>query len=1012
MANHLLIVSGGTGGKIVRAFKKTVYQQFRSHSPNNIEYLYIDSSGDEMSKSTEWEVLGESIALGTSNFLELKSDNLATKFAEIERYPGVKDFVGNKQDWIDLINDARGQKTAGMQRRRMGRILYASNAKEFNNALTDRVRKLQSNTKESDVTFHVCAGLAGGTGSGSIIDIVTQIRNAYPANNTEYTILLYVYLPEDTTNWNTELDFYHANGYAALLELNALSTGALRPFDVTGEKGQLSVDTPFTGCYVFTNQNENGITVNKETELPEIVADFIYQKTIGLNQISAELHRIESGENGDPTPEMATDSKIAERSKRFLSFGIKRIAIPEQEIREYLTFNFAKQAALQLRFNNWIDVSGFVESPKNINFNSLVQQVDKLDGWNLSLKHLTLSEAVLIDDSSRRWKSFEIHWRDKLNFFKPLAKQKVKKEWIDALKLLALKEYEEDFRKSNGVVKFFEAKRKDKRDMAREIRRKIEAEFFEEWRNGDLSIYDLGRKINALIDYIRTDILRSLEDKIDSLRKLEERAKELIRLNDQNWAKIGIFSDLLNKRDEIFEAQVLAIQDEYRIRTEIDGLKFAREFVPEILEQLDLLNHEIITASGTVNDVINIFEQNILSRCNDQEWTSETSSDSVDVFKQQLVPFYESSRVKAIVRRFNRDQKVQGPQTAKVREALTKVLGNDRLNFVDFNHRLQKNAFATELEKVCQENAMALEKDLANQERLLGMNVIEKLQRHYEGNKQALRNLAGQLMKYAGCYVLFNQNEISKSGEGLSTGAAKRTLFVILPKNSTTNYSTFIGDLKEAFEFNKSSQIELKFLEADTSEYRITLMTVTSLFPLRYLTQTERLRDKYNMRLQKHDAIKAKMLLHIQDDCIGLPNLFAPTQQELADMIYKKRISAVSNLLLAHAMGLVKEKETEEGYKKLALVKIDMFGDEDPVFFMDKSLSNSWKVLTDRDINQLYTAVQQERLVNYKHKIRKEELSEQIKNIIMKLKEEASETDYKIFKDSALNLINELQRDN
>ena len=1010
MANHLLITSGGTGGKIVRAFKKLVYQQFRNQSPNNVEYLYVDSSRDEVDKTAEWEVLGESIALGTSNFLELKSDNLASKFAEIEKYPGVKDFVGEKQDWIDLINDSKGQKTAGMQRRRMGRILFAGNANDFNNALTDRVTKLRNSTKETNITFHVCAGLAGGTGSGSIIDIITQIRNLFPAYNTDYTILLYAYLPEDTTSWNTVLDFYHANGYAALLELNALSTGALRPYDVTGQKGQLNVDTPFTGCYVFTNQNENGVTVDKEEELPSIVADFLYQKTIGLTQVSSELHRIESGENGDPTPEMAVGSKTAERSKRFLSFGIKRIAIPEQEIREYLTFNLAKQAALQLRFNNWVDVSGFVDEPKNSSFNEYVRRDDKLQGWHLTLKHITLSEFVLKDDSSQKWKTFETHWRDKLNYFKQLAKQKDKKSWIDALKSLALKEFEEEFRKSGGVVKFFEAKRKDKRDMAREIQRRIEVEFFGEWRSGDQSIYDLGRKLDALIDYSRSDVTKGLDDKIESLKKLEEKAKELILQNDINWAKIGIISDWLNKRDEIFEAQVIAIQDEYRVRTEIEGVKFAREFMPEIIEQLELLKNEITTASGTINDGIAIFEQNIQTRCNDREWTSEIAADSVEVFKQQLVPFYESSRVKDVVRRFSRDTKIQGTQTAKVRDAITKVLGEDRLNFVDFNNRLQKNAFATELEKVCQANALAIEKDLAKQERLLGMNVIEKLQRRYEGNKTALRDLTGQLMKYAGCYVLFNQNEVGKSGDGLSSGAAKRTLFVILPKNSTTNYATFINDLKDAFEFNRSSQTELKFLEADSSEYRITLMTVTSLFPLRYLTQTERLREKYSLRLQKTDTTKAKMLLHLQDDGAGLPSLFAPTQQELTDFLHTKRLNTVPNLLLAHAMKLVKTRKDDLGYEKLALVETDRFDNEVPVFYMDNQLHKAWKSLVEADIENLERLVARESS-NYQHKDKKEKLVGQIISIVKDMRQDIGETtDYKLFSSAGLKLIDDLEK--
>ncbi|WP_247236593.1 tubulin-like doman-containing protein [Telluribacter sp. SYSU D00476] len=1011
MANHLLIVSGGTGGKVVRAFKKLVYQQYRNEDPNNIGYLYIDSSTDEYSKESEWEVMGESIALGTSNFLELKSDNLASKFAEIERYPGVKNFIGDQKYWLDLINDSRGQKTAGMQRRRMGRILFASNAKTFNSALAQQVLKLQQDTNETNVTFHVCAGLAGGTGSGSIVDIITQIRNNYPAYDKNYSILVYVYLPEDATTWNTELDFYYANGYAALMDLNALSAGALRPYDVTGEKGQLNVDTPFTGCYVFSNQNENGISVNKETELPSIVADFIYQKTIGLAQISSELHRLESGENGDPTPEMAVGSRTAERSKRFLSFGIKRLAIPEQEIREYLTYNLAKQAALQLRFNNWVDVAGYVNDPKPRSFNEEVRQADILHRWRLTFNHLILSEAVLIDDTSRKWKTYQTHWREKCEFFKSLARQSEKVRWIDAFKSLSLKEYEEDFRKSGGVISFFLAKRKDKRDMAIEIRRGIEGEFFGEWRSGKLSIYDLKLKLGALLDYLRTDLTRELDNKLEAQSRLLDTAKEAVRVNDENWAKIGLLSDMLGKREQIFEAQVLAIQDEYRIRTTIEGIKFGKDFIYEVVEQLELLNQEITKASATINSGLEIFDQSILSRCNDQEWTLDDESEYIEVFKQQLVPFYESMKVKEIVKRFERDDKVQEQQTAKVRETLSNILGVNRQSFVNFNSLISKSTFVNTLEKVCQENAVAFEADLGTQDRLLGMNVLEKLRYKYENNTRALRSLTSQLMRFAGCYALFNQNEINKAGDGFSAGAAKRTLFVILPKNSSVNYPTFIDELKEAFEFNKNQQSELKFLEADSSEHQITLMTVTSLFPLRYLTHTERLREKYRLRLQKSDSVKARMLVHIQDD--ELPDLFAPTLQEANEKLDQKRVQSITDLLMAHAMDLVKEKENENGYKKLALVEVDRFGDEEPLFYMDKMLHNAWKSLIPSEIEKLSQVVRQESVTNYRHKSKRVELVAKIEKMVVKLREEAGNpNDYNLFKDAAKRLINDLEKEN
>jgi hypothetical protein len=44
--NHLIIGLGGTGGKIIRAFRKTLFQEFRGRRMEkvNLGYLYVDSS--------------------------------------------------------------------------------------------------------------------------------------------------------------------------------------------------------------------------------------------------------------------------------------------------------------------------------------------------------------------------------------------------------------------------------------------------------------------------------------------------------------------------------------------------------------------------------------------------------------------------------------------------------------------------------------------------------------------------------------------------------------------------------------------------------------------------------------------------------------------------------------------------------------------------------------------------------------------------------------------------------
>ena len=152
--------------------------------------------------------------------------------------------------------------------------------------------------------------------SGSIIDAVAQLRDLYP-DSRRFRILVYALLPDAYPHPNWDTGNYHANGFAALTELNAMSVGSYRPYDVTGVKDRLTLSDPFNGCFVFSNENENGLTVDVDRDLPGIVADFLYQKIVAVHNVNwASLGRMENAENGDGSPETAPQGRMPERSKR------------------------------------------------------------------------------------------------------------------------------------------------------------------------------------------------------------------------------------------------------------------------------------------------------------------------------------------------------------------------------------------------------------------------------------------------------------------------------------------------------------------------------------------------------------------------------------------------------------------------------------------------------------------------------------------------------------------------
>ena len=85
MANHLIIGLGGTGGKIIREFRKRIYEEFRNIAPVKqgenqkvfIDYVYVDSSTEDLNDRKDWKVMGKSVHLGEAQKVNINGINTA-----------------------------------------------------------------------------------------------------------------------------------------------------------------------------------------------------------------------------------------------------------------------------------------------------------------------------------------------------------------------------------------------------------------------------------------------------------------------------------------------------------------------------------------------------------------------------------------------------------------------------------------------------------------------------------------------------------------------------------------------------------------------------------------------------------------------------------------------------------------------------------------------------------------------------------------------------------------------
>ncbi len=920
MKNHLIIGLGGTGGKIIRSFRKTVYQEFRKDEPDNVHiaYLYVDSSAEMMElDDPDWKVLGHSVQLGPNSQLKITGSDLETVLDNIQSYPGIKTWIGDRSQWKDILNSVVGEMLGG-QKRRLGRFLFANKADQFNERLTALVNSLKHQSSATDVTFHICAGLAGGTGSGTLIDVISQIRSLGFEGPESYRIIVYTLLPDTHPPHNWDTGNYHANGYAALMELNALSTGTLKPHDLTGQKDRLHLKDPFNGCYVFTNDNENGMTVDVDKELPNIVGDFLYQKIVAIQDGTywATLKKMENAENGDGTPEKAPGSEMPVRSKRFLTFGIKRLAVPEEEILEYLTYTFTRQSALQLLYNNWQDGLGFQDEEKSLDFRVFVQEKDTQLKWKLRDDHLCLSMGILeIDASNKKWKPIVTEWQDFVtNSTLLLRESGNRKAWLDELEKICRKRFDEDFR-TLGVKKFYDTKIKAKKDMGREICRLVEADLFDDWKNGVKSVYEISRLLEDLIS-VTEERLNDVEDRKSRHETREEAAVEMINKNKKEWANTGFIKSAFGKLDKLLDAHAIHLKEFYINRTWNTAWDFAKKLLEELKVEFIDLKNEVDECISKLSQADNFFQNNLAARCNDDE--------ALDL-KKHLIRFYQPDMVRKIAERFVKEENVQKGQTGHVRSFLVNKIGENP-GFRAFNKNISVIGLMDSLATECEERVKTTHEKLiqVSAEKLLGVSIIERLKNQYSANQQELRSFVKNLVEFAGNYISFADKEKNKRGPGISEKVTCASNFTaILPK--APEHSDFMETLKKTLKESRA-QGEVTIVESDLKQNEITLISITNLFPLRFITQIQNLKDKYDRRISGSDSERAKLELHLEGDGSQYPSLFVPTSGENVAM-------GIPYFLLAKAMGLVLQRENQTtGAQVLSIVTKDEDGfDNDPI---------------------------------------------------------------------------------
>lgn len=1003
MANHLIIGLGGTGGSVLRALRKRIYEEFRSTDPKeqvHIEYLYVDSSLSDLNNESDWQTLGVSVQLPPAQRLSINGVS-AGLLENLDQYLGINSFINKKDE--SMLREGVGaiiSEGIGGQRRRFGRMLIANNMcglpqDTFIGQVHARVRALKEKEATDDVTFHICAGLGGGTGSGSIVDAVTQIRNEFQrtgGDNKKFKILLYLYVPEkiiQIPGGEASNRFYQPNGYAALLELNAMSVEKYFPTDVKGTTDEygnvnrlLKGQDAFDMAYLYTNVNEAGKEVNLHTVLPEIVADFLFQKVLVASvQDNGRMVRLETCENNGLLP--TQDEPL--HSRRFMTFGVKRIEYPETEVVEYCAYNFSHQCAMQMLYGLWDETRGFIECTEDMVGKTYIHDVVKeseLEANLLTDDYLMLSKPLpSIEKHVTNWKPIVQGWELYIDRYKQDVQNDFqKKEWYEEFNQLCQNFFDNAYR-GCGVKKFYYDQETQISGYAEEIVRRIENGLFAKWKTGTMSVIEVHKYLTILIAK-SNERIETFKDKITKRTAYlnDDLAAQLEDIR-RDWNNIGWLKDAItNASTKTFGRFADAKREEMTLMNSIYGYGFAVKLLAEIVNLLTLLNvNSVEPFMRTMQEFSDMMRKRAAEKCKVSDAQSNLSC--------EVVKEYEPNFVRDTVYSFLKNQANQKAYADKQRVSIVESVGT---NTSTFSALAKKINVMTLLEISIKSSIESARNEMADYSmknpnmKLVNVNILEKLKFSTCSTPDKRKRFVKEIYNAAQSFLPFNSSEECK-GSAEAAANHQKMIQLSLPmfEDDDTFRNEFIKDFGESgnIPFNKDKDVSVNF-----KSNQIVVVTAHSGFPLRYVDNVKVLKDKYEVLVRNEVN---SMVVHTETFAKPLPALF----QKSAEANAKELIPVV---LLAYAIPgiIVEQEDLETGEKKMVFAgeKNKMGRVSRWVSVGDdilKTLSDLSKTTKAVDAAALKKRVMDELDTNYKHIDKKNELmlkmGETLDNVLLPL---------------------------
>lgn len=288
----LMIGMGGTGKEVLLRLRRRIVERYGSLSMLPfLQFMHLDTdttaaAHEQYNLRGSDDPLHQEVRFKPIERVDLTIDGGTGKYVEhINNFPQIKRWfpTGGKIAGLGNLGEGAGQVRMASRLgffhadnfRRISTRLEQCKVQLRDAAILQRSSRLGFEFDPQGMNVFVIASLAGGTGSGTFLDMGFLLQRYFP-NAERVGIFL---LPGFFSDYAGG-ERVRANGYAALMELNHYSFGHSFLGDWEGGRSENLPPPPFSTTYLVDGLNEAGLVIGssgKEYDAYRMVAEVLFQ---------------------------------------------------------------------------------------------------------------------------------------------------------------------------------------------------------------------------------------------------------------------------------------------------------------------------------------------------------------------------------------------------------------------------------------------------------------------------------------------------------------------------------------------------------------------------------------------------------------------------------------------------------------------------------------------------------------------------------------------------------------